>query len=197
MKVRPILFSTEMVRQILDGRKTQTRRVIKPQPVDQDDTGWFYQKPVKRDGIVLMDRIYIRCPYGKVGDRLWVRETWGYSARLPMSCHSTRDDSTWLAYPDLRGYKADGLLGYWCWKPSILMPRWASRIGLEIISLRVERLQKISLEDVEAEGLKAFDSSKRNGDCFEFIEAWNKINGKRGFPWISNPWVWVIEFKQI
>jgi hypothetical protein len=137
-------------------------------------------------------------PYGQPGDRLWVRETWSYITKAENENFTHRRSD---GCPVEMLYRADAQTEGWDrdvpWSPSIHMPRWASRITLEIVQLRVERLQDISLEDVEAEGLTAFDASRRNGDCFEFIETWNEIYARLGFPWESNPWVWVLEFKRV
>jgi hypothetical protein len=148
MKERPILFSAPMVRAILDGRKTQTRRVIK-------------EKLMRGEGAHVNN-----CQYGKPGDRLWVRETFCYHDYL----------ARYL-------YKADGVTGV-KWKPSIFMPRIASRIMLEITGIRVERLQDISEEDAIAEGWP------KSSDWYRSL--WESINGQGS--WVLNPWVWVIEF---
>lgn len=193
MKEKPIIFSTEMVKAILDGRKTQTRRVIKPQPVNcgivfpqglsrnfffQDD---YYNEPEHSVGE------YRKCPYGFVGDRLWVRETW------------TGD--VWCGY----AYKADGtMLPIDCgeieftrWKPSIHMPRRVSRINLLVKNIRVERIQGISEEDAISEGCKDYVGIYYSSCRHNFINLWNSINEKRGYGWNVNPWVWVIEFSKI
>lgn len=203
MQDRPIIFSADMARAILAGRKTQTRRVIKDYPWTRppyyfcglrnglgypasEETVWAgftcegYHSPC-----------YVKCPYGKVGDLLWVRETWGFSAKLPAS---TKDEMSWLAYPDLRGYRADGHVGY-CWRPSIHMPRWASRLTLEVTDIRVERLHDITEADAKAEGAIAWHDTI-DGTVYipEFKMLWDNINAKRGYPWASNPWVWAVKF---
>jgi hypothetical protein len=170
MKERPILFSTPMVQAILEGRKTQTRRVIKPQPEPLEDG---FMLPLHPD-----------CPYGYIGDRLWVRETFAYhhtgrlfyKADIPVVCHKN-----------------------WKWKPPIFMPRSASRITLEITDIRVERLQDITRSDIYAEGLIV--PQEHQEDYKEYllnawIELWDSINAKK-HPWQSNPYVWVVEFKRI
>lgn len=219
VKERPIIFSSEMVRAILEGRKTQTRRVIKPQPV------WKYPGNYERGHVMSFNRgvwhatvgfgmaceshAFENCPYGKPGDRLWVRETW-----IP----DPTDDDTWDYYcfsdgrimnlnalprryknPSHVIYKSTwGNLGL-KWKKSIHMPRWASRITLEITNVRVERLQDIRLKDIYAEGLNdnidivGHKVDKRFFGYYLFKELWNSINDKK-YPWESNPWVWVIEF---
>ena len=153
MKERPILFTGEMVRAILEGRKAQTRRIVKPQPIS---VGWFeHQKgwcaKVREDGGTLENpgHIMINCPYGKFRDRLWVRE----------SCNISVDKDA-VMYLDAGGKLAPTAKPgseHWCreWKtcPSIHMPRWASRISLEITNVRVERVQDISEEDAKTEGV--------------------------------------------
>ena len=172
MKERPIIFNTEMVKAILEGRKTQTRRVIKPQP----------------SGIIL---VWEHCPYGQVGDRLWVRETWnaGHDGQsLPVFKAGLSADLT-------KELEADEL---WSgWKPSIHMPRWASRITLEITEIRVERLQEITEEDAKAEGCvkQIKDGLIFDSAIHEYSWLWDSLNAK--YPWESNPWVWVISFKGV
>ena len=175
MKESPIVFSPEMVRAILEGRKTQTRRVIK--------------KPEQYEEI--RDCAFC-CPYGQVGDRLWVKETWG-------------------AWPHLGGdyqreslrYRADGEYeseyNAWRWRPSIFMPRWASRLTLEIIKVRVQRLQEISAEDVVAEGVLPPNPHGWLPDIarLKFGLFWDTLNAKRGYDWASNSWVWAIEFQRM
>ncbi len=204
MKERPILFSGEMVRAILDGRKTMTRRIVTPQfsqkwgcgcPNKSTFTLMNGDQEWKDAFAVHVDRLtptghwqWVFCPYGKPGDRLWVRETW---AQVGMP-------GTLSGY--IR-YKADeqnavGAYGAQKWKPSIFMPRWASRITLEITGVRVERLQDISEENAEAEGCTGDHRADRDLDAAqEFRSLWDSINGKRA-SWTSNPWVWVIEFKR-
>ena len=192
---RPILFSAPMVRAILEGRKTMTRRVVKPQPIWVGDPCVPFKTPdADPKGI-------IRCPYGQPGDRLWVRETW--SACLPMVNYSAGgaryfpDDHQ--SYNELvRLY--DTQRGNW--RPSIFMPRWASRITLEVVGARVERLLEITESDAKSEGidLKGFRSTTEGiagrEHTIEFAGLWDSINGKK-HPWESNPWVWVIEFNKL
>lgn len=203
MREMPILFSGEMVRAILSGRKTQTRRVIKPQPEIHQEYGiisdyetfeWEWRGKIKEDIGCPADMIK-HCPYGQPGDLLWVRETWGFSAKLPAS---TKDEWAWLAYPELRGYRADNHVDGYCWRPSIFMPRWASRITLKITNVRVERLQLISDKDAIAEGVSlSYSTGIAKEAKWHFERLWDTINAKRGYSWASNPWVWVIEFCKI
>lgn len=184
MKERPILFSGEMVRAILEGRKTMTRRVIKPQPAGE------WAAPGKT-----------ACPYGQPGDRLWVRETW---RKTNWTDEPNRGE--WRVF--WRATEKEDSRNNGLWRPSIHMPRWASRILLEVVSVRVERVQDISEEDARAEGvewqnerpcwvnyLDREDWSPTARDSFRTL--WDSINAKRGYGWDANPWVWVVEFKKI
>ncbi len=216
MEERPILFSGEMVSAILDGRKTQTRRVIKPQPPALWDAcaacaGCFcFYRASDPDF-----HGYKKCPYGQPGDRLWVRETW---ASLDSVDHlSPKDiellcrDAGYKTGPcgDL-WYQADNSYRQWGddkqtkgkWRPSIHMPRWASRINLEITDVRVERLQDITEDDAVAEGVQYFITSGKMTRSemsmrSAFADLWDSINFKRGYGWDTNPWVWVVEFKRL
>jgi len=191
MKERPIIFSSDMVRGIMDDRKTMTRRIVKPEPYFEGNGGWWYPYPdSKRAKHYANDRHFKKgflidfpCPYGQPEDRLWVRETYGKSL-----CGSNI-------------YKADFNPDHPFmpkWKPSIFMSRIASRITLEIISVRVERLQEISQMDIQAEGtpgLHPLGGAYPNQWRERFQSLWNSINKKH--PWASNPWVWSIEFKRL
>lgn len=183
MKERPILFSLPMVRAILDGRKTQTRRVVKHLNVRAGMPEPEYQSVLKC------------CPYGQFGDRLWVRETHTFGPRSPSM-------KKWSHTPDEARviYGADD---WWLsgpygphkpkMRPSIHMPRWASRILLEVGSVRIERLQEISDEDASAEGVFHHPYDGANREIFGAL--WDQINGPGS--WASNPWVWVVEFRKI
>ena len=210
---RPIIFSSEMVRAILEDKKTQTRRVIKPQPTgnDLDILTRSYGGAVDiynlYRGLTAGDMGYeqttIKCPYGQPDDRLWVRETWDVFAlpnEVPSICY--RADSTAIPILGKLVINTNEKIILHKWRPSIHMPRWASRITLEIVNIRVERVQDISEEDAMAEGAplgrvlgygRLGMQSYREG----FIDLWNSINLERGFGWDSNCWVWVIEFKRI
>ncbi|MEQ5206544.1 hypothetical protein [Proteus sp. fly-1067] len=222
MKERGIIFNAEMVRAILDGRKTQTRRIVKNV---MPDNGIWLKKPTKtRSGAtthVLDAPKHNLCPLGKIGDRLWVRETWSVVS------HEFDDDGLMIDYvPDrptkavrempyghgyFTGhviYSADGdftwgdddgcIDGRSCWKPSIHMPRWASRITLEITNVRVERLNDISNDDAKSEGCwygrGGGVPDKALTPSYQFPTLWEEIYGDGS--WSSNPWVWVIEFKK-
>lgn len=174
MRERPILFSTPIVQAILAGEKTQTRRIIK------EDLSVIRESEID----VFKDfLIHGRCPYGVPGDQLWVRETFQVIEK------PFRDPGSYaiIAYDDPEYiYKADKLphiADIMKWKPSIFMPREASRITLEIEEVRVERVQDISYPDAKAEGC---------GDPQGFYDIWCKINGEQ--LWLDNPWVWVVKF---
>jgi hypothetical protein len=223
MKERPILFSGPMVRALLDGSKTQTRRVMKPQPIaDQRFVGGHYIPATKRtpgqELSVLAPYVHIACPYGQLGDRLWVRETWysddyrvqrgPYLKPTDMDLDEARDDGTLIyrASSGDRPYEADQPV----WRPAIHMPRWASRITLEITRVRVERLQDISEADAIAEGVRPDPTGRPDDDAAAFHRIgtvrgdsfpiarygalWEQINGPGS--WDANPWVWVIEFRR-
>lgn len=193
VRERPIIFSTEMVKAILEGRKTQTRRVVKPQLEDYRD-GYPDGRDCPPTSVVKQrghwidegDFLHDYCPYGKVGDLLWVRETHNIGGIPP---------NEWAIY------KADEYSEPVVWRPSIHMPKWATRIWLEITGVRVERLQDISHQEVIAEGVTPlpFGDTRRymSGvpvgiQNFRFL--WDSLNAKRGYGWNVNPWVWVIEF---
>ena len=187
---RPILFSAPMVRAILDGRKTQTRRIVKDNGGDHD---WgfpakFQMETGMEDGCFIdASSDFKFCPYGNTGDRLWVRETF-------IPDHPSPHYRACATEANLKYLKETGKK----WKPSIHMPRWASRITLEIVSVRVERLTSITEEDTRAEGYDGSTVVPGNEDlnCRAWFESlWNKINGEGSFR--MNPWVWVIEFKRI
>ncbi len=214
---RPILFSGEMVRAILDGRKTQTRRVVKPQPVQSPSgTAWSWKLTAWTDacrGQISDLSPLDKCPFGVPGDRLWVRETW-----RPEELSKDGDLS---AFEDGIRYRADRSFrtientreaaDAWVrvndhtdrWRPSIHMPRWASRIELEVTEVRVERLQEISSHDALEEGIELYGGCTSNEDmqgwdpCEHFASGWDGLNAKRGFGWDTNPWVWVVEFRRL
>lgn len=168
-----------MVRAILDGRKTQTRRVIMPQPdIDPKEFTAAEVNEAWQAGFV-----DVKCPHGEVGDLLWVRETYGFSGWNVGDVYYRAD-------------KHDAILTPW-WRPSTLMPKAFSRITLEITDVRVERLQDISEEDAIAEGMTLPRGLKFGSNPIEaFRVLWDSINGKDDAKnWQANPWVWVIEFE--
>ena len=195
MAERPILFSAPMVRAILAGTKTQTRRVVKPQPAERGDNGGAFMEIIpsllpSRGGLfdvryALDNPRAIRCPYGQPGDRLWVRETFG---------HFERNENFKPGAEVF--YRADGnCLELEPWRPSIHMPRWASRITLEITGVRVERLQDISEADAYAEGIQHCDLWGDGTPRGFYRVLWEQINGAGS--WDASPWVWVVEFKRM
>lgn len=210
MAERPILFSGPMVRAIMDGTKTQTRRVVKFDAASFTDPfvtfgaghsglgAYVHESEYADEG-----SLFVPCPYGVPGDTLWVRETWrpGRGLAVVASPRALRAPAGAALAPGII-YAADGAtLPAGCrWRPSIHMPRWASRLTLLVKSVRVERLQEISTEDATAEGLPngCFDERCTDPRCrarARFEGAWDTINGKRA-PWASNPWVWVVEFER-
>ncbi len=221
MKERPILFSGPMVRALLAGTKTQTRRVVKPQPQPNGGVGLQPLEPyctsrgdwnwvLAATGHGTGDPF--PCPYGQPGDRLWVRETWAYGIH---ALAAKRDENGPFVYA------ADGTTqGRLCdrWRPSIHMPRWASRITLELTGVRVERLQDMEGQapypgdsDALAEGVNRIDHGRGdyhfsafraephpknwNDPADAFRELWESINGPDS--WAANPWVWVVELKPV
>lgn len=211
-----------MVRAILEGRKTQTRRVIKAQPYHKTRSRgqhvWFWERSksdlrefidwdsdtseeIMRRGMPEM------CPYGVRGDRLWLREKVGHTASVHGACviwyaadgsvhHTLATDG---GEGDLCGVgpraKKMEVMPVTKWTPSIHMPRWACRITLEVVSVRVERLQEISEADAEAEGCDpALPVADKRWVC-GYRRLWDHINGPGS--WAANPWVWVVEFKRV
>lgn len=173
IKERPILFKGEMVRAILAGRKTQTRRILKFDPLDSYDFASCQEN-------------LSRCPYGQSGDRLWVKETFATDGSGLLWWRADGDDQP-KAGP---------------WKPSIFMPRWASRITLEIVAVRVERLQEISARDCFAEGIErpkfpnfGTDVTIRDNARNDYRLLWESINGPSS--WDRNDWVWCISFRKL
>ncbi|MCK4961677.1 MAG: hypothetical protein KAS19_04280, partial [Anaerolineales bacterium] len=210
--------SAPMVRAILDGTKTQTRRVIKPQP--------DYQIEVEDDGSCVTyngDKLVQRwqSPYGKVGDQLWVRETFrcnGWATDLATIFYKANDRNSYTEISEqfpVDGKKKLPVDGRW--RPSIHMPRWASRIQLEITDIRVERIKSLTIDDMCAEGIGEMledpESIAGHGfaeaehysiagvpmmhlpEIYGFAAFWDSINGQGS--WDLNPWVWVVEFKRV
>jgi hypothetical protein len=218
MKARPILFSGPMVRAILDGRKTQTRRVVKGSwlPIVEEClrvNGKWIWTTMEYD---------LTTPFGEPGDRLWVRETWAPMCRqADPICWCIEDQNEGEHhYVEYRVDTGNSRPGEWPedyedddapkWRPSIHMPRWASRITLEITNVRVEKLQEITPEDAMAEGVEAWMKSLETGGGYDpdahlngyfttaFARMWSRVVPVDGeSSWSANPWVWVIEFKRI
>ncbi len=197
-KDHPILMSTPMVIACQEDRKTMTRRILKEQPVIDGDSGYVYWGGHQFDIHTWKDDILEFCPYGIIEDVLWVRESF-------MIQEGTINHFL---------YKAncpDSLINSYKWKPSIHMPKSACRLFLKIKDIRIEPLTDISQEDAKAEGVftaphrPSTCGRKRHADgsiardCFicSFRHLWNIINGERGYDWIKDPWVWVIEFEKV
>lgn len=236
IKERPILFSAPMVRALLDGSKTQTRRVVKWHGVEPGLNLQFSGLSVERSGSNFVLSSPTRdshayrsvpqpCPYGMPGDRLWVRETFAIESTqdyegdpgidVPLGPVKVFEDGGYRLIPRYRASEPDTQLMVapsekddigMRWTPSIHMPRWASRINLEITGVRVERLQDISEADARAEGARECDPisgrevllagpSQRGSFVLHYRDIWEQINGAGS--WAENPWAWVIEFKII
>lgn len=213
-KERPMLMTPENAQKSHDGTKTKTRRILKPQPAadvewygfmkaSEKDTGWYPCKgdPKDIDAWEQAEGPKLVCPYGWVGDRLWIREAWQVDAP---------HDGTW---PDTVFYGCKGapldlipevyrsskhclFRGSWTgtdliWRPSIHMPRWACRTVVGIVSIEIERLQEITEEDARAEGIQEYGI----GAIHDFMQLWTSINGE--YSWALNPFVWVIEYKKV
>ncbi len=206
MKETGIIMSGNHPKLILDGLKTMTRRTYGLEKVNLEPDAWEFKR-INDGGIALFwrknimegDTALCKCPYGQVGDRLWVRETF---------MHRSIPDIAFPESPKSILYKATNpeVGEAFKWKPSIHMPRWASRITLEITEVRVERLQEITEDDAMAEGICVVDNTMDSmysppnyPDIHRdiFMELWDSINAKRGYGWDTNPWVWVISFKRI
>ncbi len=211
MKERPILFSAPRVRAILEGRKTQTRRIVNRvakigqvtefQPSSTPGYDWIMRDSQKRWNDLTNSDLMARCPCGQPGDRLWVRETWRHQegGAIYDAAGGVMD-----SFEEETIYRADHMQSRGKWTPSIHMPRWVSRINLEIVSVRVERLQDISAEDAIAEGLdweaptygiKGLANSWSADPQWSYRVLWESINGPGS--WAENPWVFVLEFRRI
>ena len=240
---RPILFRPELVKAILDGRKTQTRRIMKPQPqhyaggvhpnhtaihlapyIDAYcgerktpenpkgmSTNWWWWTEDDRQGPSIG-----RCPYGAPGDRLWVKEAWQYYDwdddgrpkiryrldgetlwRDPPDEWSDRVGDIWIELSDPTNYDIDNAARDRRWRSPMFMPRWASRVTLEITNIRIERVQDISEDDAEAEGVTPILVPPDGGSAPHvegFARVWDSINGAGS--WDTNPWVWAITFRR-
>lgn len=213
MKERPIIFSAPMARAIRDGRKTQTRRIVKPQPLRNPNgfgLEWHGGRALLRAGygggyvhsdMESVERAMLACcPYGVPGDRLWVRESgWERPARTKKMLRQGAD--TWhLYYYDADGLSDQDRADFKAWgfvrRRLIHMPRWASRISLEIEAVRVQRLQDISEYDAIAEGVSGWAKDERCETARDgFRVLWESIHGPGA--WGANPWVWAITFRRV
>ncbi len=214
VKERPILFSGPMVRAILEGRKTQTRRIVKDLVFDPE-----HDLPcmITEDGpLAFPERFYdgsIKCPHGSIGERLWVRES--FTPCEGPGHHCKISDATYVCYRDgAQKHVSSGEITPWRlpnppdwskqksnpFSPSIHMPRWASRIDLEIVGLRVERLNQISPDDAVSEGIESFAAEHKLTGYWTtaFSRLWSTIHAADGpNGWDANPWVWVVEFRKV
>jgi len=206
IKKKPIIFNSQAVRAILENRKIQTRRPIKPQP--SPFAGWAQVEPKlvsygfneeTGHGYASYEDGSFRqfpSPYN-VGDQLWVQETWwDRRDHIPMV-----EDLNAIHYAADNWYPPDELAHIHYKRPSVHMPRWASRITLKVTSVRIEQIQNISPVDIEAEGTPLTDQLVYHVmDLYQhqryrdFIQMWDSNYAKRGYSWVRNPWVWVIEF---
>lgn len=210
-KEKPIPFSAPMVRAVLAGTKTQTRRILKPQPIAMVGGGTIPCSSFKPAAGLGQRYKPIACPYGKVGDQLWVREAW----RAPTSCDHLPPRS--ISDSEAVRFLADEVVGpdagFGKGRPGMFMPRWASRLQLEVTAVRAERLQDISEEDAKAEGIfphvrggwhwVMHDSSNPDDwnqfgyktAALAFQGLWELINGPES--WAANPVVWAVGFRRL
>ena len=220
-KERPIIFSTPMVQAVLEDRKTQTRRIVKPQP--GDDAWWCappylstldLRDPQDRAGAVAV------CPYGRKGGRLYVREAWRAHERPEDLVDGIlfRADDAFVPIENTREaaeawgavYRRTPCGRKPAWRPSIHMPKWATRLWLELTEVRIERLSEMRADDIVAEGVDVPDvdysvaddprALEWERDCHArglFQQLWDGLNAKRGYAWATNPWVWVLTFRRI
>jgi len=217
MRERPILFSAEMVCAVLDGRKTQTRRIIQSPAKNMQASGHKvieYREPGDKwygEHVFSMrnqsgtwcdytkEQFLAKCPFGAVGDRLWVRETFRVHSRatdVATLVYKASEQQSWTQQTHrVPIEKCNKPAVVDTWTPSIHMPRWASRITLEITGVCVERLQSISEEDAKAEGVKTECSVIGDKYFLGFRSLWKSIYGDDS--WQANPWVWVVEFKRV
>ncbi len=201
-KERPILFSAPMVLALLAGTKTQTRRALKSQPLEiikgKKINGVQSWIGLTERGEKIEDNrgVCFRCKFGESGDRLWVRESWKpYATECGERGAVYAADKTrkaaghdWRHPVPIARQSADA------WRPSIFMPRWASRLTLEVTEVRVQRLQSISVDDCRAEGFDGSSNSVKS-PYSEFAAIWDAINGEKS--WDGNPWVWAISFRKV
>lgn len=227
IKERPILFSAPMVRAILDGRKTVTRRPVRGFQIPTEDTSipegkrHRWSATAQRDpryGFCVFGATEAECakeleefapsPYGRRGERLWVREAWAADAQVDAVAPRDLSQGEPIFYPADGAVRQTGcsMITRGRGRPSIHMPRWACRILLEITDVRVERLQDITYEEAVAEGVhrdracRMWTASDEGGACHKypipaFRDLWARINGADS--WNANPWVWVVEFKRV
>lgn len=203
---KPILFSTEMIQAIRDGRKTQTRRIVKPKYAARAQ---YASEKFGTTWTADHDNCLIPAQYGLVGDLLWCRETWAtlkvFDDLAPRDIPhgGARWPATYMkAWRGAAKHSEDRGK----WRPSIFMPRWASETSLLVTRVRIERLQEITEDDAKAEGVEPYERPQNNAISTPwsvashrttFVQLWDQINADRGYAWQSNPMVWVIDFKVI
>jgi hypothetical protein len=195
---RPIIFSAQMVRALLAGTKTMTRRVVKPQPPD----AWAVPPVTVFDGRWTSNGCVseLRCPYGQRGDRLWVRETWCDPCGDQQPVYRANLADSKIADAAQINRIARGIVAARPWRSSRYMPRWASRITLEITDVRVERLQHISEVDAWAEGVlpPGHSVTRYEGEGIDLYRClWDSLHAVIGETWGHNPWVWCLTFRRI
>lgn len=220
MRERPIIFNADMVRAVLDGRKTQTRRIIQSPAKNMQASGHKvikYREPGDKwygEHVFSMrnqsgtwcdytkEQFLAKCPFGVVGDRLWVRESfyehghWQGGGYDPEDSYFVSDKQVLFPADGIQRPSERKREDFWRSRPSIHMPRWASRIMLEITGVRVERLQAITLGDICKEiGCGLYDFRPATDGFRVWAELWNSIYGADS--WQANPWVWVVEFKRV
>ena len=214
MSARPILFNGAMVRALIDGRKTQTRRVVKPRPLYTEPGIWSWARgrlsAVWTAFALPAPGITSNCPYGRPGDLLWVRETWrpfavdhngvvtghDYDLHIDYAAGGSQhvseeaitDHVEWAGYWNMPKAAERGNVS------PLFMPRFASRLTLRITSVRLERLQEIGEEDARAEGIELAAWEWGEVTIAKFSELWDSINAANGHGWEANPWVWVLSF---
>jgi hypothetical protein len=205
---RQILFSAPMIRALLDGTKTQTRRLMNPQPVHAQHHEWngavihddeqrlwcwkwhtydnLWDEHVRDDE---RRHLAVKCPYGRAGEQLWVKETWTHDADSLDDARAQHEDAMSMSSVYYRASMPDDEAETMRWRPSIFMPRWASRITLKIVEVRVQLLQEISEDDARAEGV---------ADRASYALLWDRINGaSRSLCWAKNPWIWALTFTRL
>lgn len=213
MKEHPIIFSTSLVPKVLDGTKTLTRRTWGLEFINKSPNTWVYDW----DSLTRQHRFYdkyytdnppiiVKCPYGEVGDGLWMKETfwiqhdseWNEYSGKSIDCgiNIAEDDwaEVWYCATDQEPSEADFPPSVYSKRPSIFMPRWASRKDLVITTLRAERVQEITQEDAIREGIARLSNNAplQASEVVAFANLWDSLNAKRGYSWEMNPWVWVI-----
>ena len=214
VKEGPIPMRPELVRATLADVKTQTRRTRGLGLINAEPGAWQFcdfnglgNAVFTKDFITYKE---IKNPFGWEGDQLWVREGWRWYGRIrePGQVEGGfeyRADGTHRKFTDFADpeeaweqFKAAAVHGAYHWRPSIHMPRWASRLSLEIVSLRVERVQDISEEDARAEGVDYMPSMPAaTTHRTSFARGWDVINGKKGLGWSVNPWLWALTYKRV